>query len=47
MKFVFRVPKNRPGKYVLTNMGWWFIPCNITYKVDSNKKVYTIVKELP
>lgn len=46
MKFVFRL-KNTVGsygKYVLTSMGWWFIPC-YTKKIGDVVSVFEKLNE--
>ena len=47
VKFVFRMFGNKvAGKYVLTKMGWWFIPCNVN-SLTENAKNYPLIEELP
>lgn len=45
MKFVFRLPVKDGwyGKYVLTSMGWWFIPC---YTIKSKTGINRVIEKL-
>lgn len=48
VKFVFRMFGNKvAGKYVLTKMGWWFIPCNVISTTINNDVAVPIIEELP